>query len=63
MKLFKRKLKITQIAVGVTDQWFYTVGLGNDGKCYLWDKVQNGWVEHIAPKQPVMPEDQEQLKI
>lgn len=44
--MFKKRFKITQIAVGVTDQFFYTVGLGNDGNVYLWDKIKDRWVPH-----------------
>lgn len=44
--MFKRKLKIKQISVCCTDQYFFTVGLGSDGNCYLWDKIKLEWVPH-----------------
>lgn len=49
--MFKRKLKIKQITACCNTDFFYTVGLGNDGKVYLWDKRFNKWVPHYEPIQ------------
>ena len=52
--MFKKKLKIVQFAATATDQFFFTVGLGNDGQVYLWDKLKCEWVLH-KQEAPVMP--------
>ncbi len=44
--MFKRKFKIVELSVTATDQFFFTVGLGNDGNVYLWDKIKCVWVLH-----------------
>lgn len=46
--LLKRKVTITQIATTMSDTFFYTVGLGSDGKVYLWDKLKAAWVPHTV---------------
>lgn len=43
---FKKKFKIVQFSATATDQFFFTTGLGNDGKVYLWDKIKCEWVLH-----------------
>lgn len=55
--MFKKRFKIVQISACTNNNYFYTVGLGNDNKCYLWDKIQEKWVFHNEkpPKAPVPP--------
>lgn len=58
--MFKKKFKIVQLSVTATEQFFFTAGLGNDGKVYLWDKIKLEWVLH---EQVVPPNAQEQLNV
>jgi hypothetical protein len=49
--MFKRKPKIISIAVGISGDLIFTIGLGRDGNAYSWDSVNLKWVLHQSVKQ------------
>lgn len=45
--MFKRKLKIKSICATSSGEYLFTFGLGRDGRCYVWNTIQEAWLPHV----------------
>jgi hypothetical protein len=53
--MFRRKLKIKSISVAATGDFLFTLGLGADGKIYMWNSQHCEWMLHKAVAPPQEP--------
>lgn len=49
--MFRKRLKIKQIAATTSGDFLFTLGLGNDGNAYIWDSTLCAWRLHKAVPQ------------
>lgn len=50
--MFKHKPKIKQITSTSSGDFLFVFGLGRDGRCYVWNSLQEKWLPHVNVVQP-----------